>query len=262
MSLDLDKLKEVLGDKASEFNFDDLQIMPKNDFELLVNNYKNEVETTKTKSNKIGREEILKELKNDIGLDYDQRKNPENLKKAYIEKFGAPEPSDNSDLEERFRLQGEKYALDLKESNDRFETLQSTHKKESDNKLIHEALTTSFAEFDGKTHYKTKDLVSLAKANGDFMVVNGDVFQSQDGEPKKNKLLQAITTESFAKEMMLEDGYIKKAEGGRVIGDETKGGKYSMEEFIASQEAQGVSALSLQFDENMSAAQKDGTLEV
>jgi hypothetical protein len=61
---------------------------------------------------------------------------------------------------------------------------------------------------------------------------------------------------------MMKDGYIKKAEGGRVIGDETKGGKYSMDEFIASQEAQGVNVNGQEFAENMDAAMKNGTLDI
>lgn len=259
--IDLDKLKEALGDKASEFNFDDVKLMSNEDFTTLIDGYKGEIEATKEKSQKIGKEILLKELKADLGFEYEQRKNPENLKKAYIEKFGKPEPTDKTDFEERFRLQGEKYESDLKESNQRFEDLKATYKKESDNKTIHEALTSSFAEFDGKTHYKTKDLVALAKANGDFVVVDGKVYQSNDGEPMKNDLMQPITTEYFAKEMMLEDGYIKKSEGGRVIGDETKGGKYTMEEFMAAAQANGENTLGIEFDQKVNDAQKAGIIE-
>ena len=235
--------------------------MSNEDFNTLIDGYKGEIEATKEKSQKIGKEILLKELKSELGFDYEQRKNPENLKKAYIEKFGKPEPTDKTDFEERFRLQGEKYESDLKESNQRFEDLKSTYKKESDNKTIHEALTSSFAEFDGKTHYKTKDLVALAKANGDFVVMDGKVYQSNDGEPMKNDLMQPITTEYFAKEMMLEDGYIKKSEGGRVIGDETKGGKYTMEEFMAAAQANGENTLGIEFDQKVNDAQKAGIIE-
>ncbi len=263
--MSLEKLKIALEGKELDFNLEDLNIMPKADFELLVNNYKTEIEDTKSKSEKsgqkVGQEILLKELKEELGFEYEQRKNPENLKKAYIEKFGAPKESNNDELEARFKLQGEQYKTDLQTSNDRYDTLQATHKTESDNKTIHEALTASFAGYDGKTNYKTKDLVTLARSNGEFTVVDGKVFQSKDGEPMKNELLQGITSDAFAKEMMLEGDYIKKTEGGRIMGDETKGGKYSMDEFIASQESQGVNTNGLQFAENMAAAQKAGTLE-
>lgn len=263
--MSLEKIKKALEGVETDFNLDDFQIMPKEDFTTMVEGYKQEIEDTKSKSEKsgqkVGKEMLLKELKDDLGLEYEQRKNPENLKKAYIAKFGAPE-TDNKYAEEQIKLLNEKYQKELLESNEKYEALQSAHKQEADNKLIHESLTASFAEYDGKTNYKTNDLVTLAKAKAEFTVVDGKVYQSKDGEPLKNDLLQAINTDAFSKDMMLQNDYIKKAEGGRVIGDETKGGKYTMEEWIASQEAQGININSQKFSENMNEAIAEGKVEV
>ena len=87
-------------------------------------------------------------------------------------------------------------------------------------------------------------------------------FSLKDGEIVKNELRQNVTSDAFASSMMLDNNYIKKAEGGRIIGDETKGGKYSMDEFIASQEAQGVNVNSQEFAVNMDSAMSSGTLDI
>ena len=85
--LDINKLKEALGDKASEFDFEGVKIMTNSEFDGLVDTYKAEIESTKEKSQKIGQEILLKSLKEDIGLDYEGRKDPEKLKKAYRKVF-------------------------------------------------------------------------------------------------------------------------------------------------------------------------------
>ena len=252
----LDKLKQALEGKELDFNLEDLHIMPKSDFNTLIDGYKGEIESTKEKSQKIGQEILLKELKNDLGFDYEQRKNPENLKKAYIDKFGKPEQLGNEDVE---ALQA-KFTKELETKEKEINNIKSTYKKESDNKIILESLRSNFSQFEGKTNYKVDDLVTIARSKGEFTVIDDKVFQSKDGEPIKNDMYQTVSSDAFVNTMML-DGYIKKAEGGRVIGNETKGGKYSMDEFIASQEAQGVNTNGIEFAENMAAAQKDGTLE-
>ena len=254
--LDINKLKEALGDKASEFNFDDVKLMSNEDFTTLIDGYKEEIEATKEKSQKIGKEILLKELKADLGLEYEQRKNPENLKKAIIEKFGKSEES-NQDIEE---LQN-KFTTQLEAKEKEIESIKSSYKAESDNKTIIDSLRSSFKSFEDKTNYKVDDLVTIAKAKGEFTVVDGKVFQSINGEPIKNDLYQPITIDKFAKEMMLEDGYIKKSEGGRVIGDETKGGKYTMEEFMAAAQANGENTLGIEFDQKVNDAQKAGIIE-
>ena len=245
----LDKLKKALEGVELDFNIDDFQIMPKSDFNTLVDGYKGEIESTKEKSQKIGKEILLKELKADLGFEYDQRKNPENLKKAYVDKFGK-----SDDVNEDYTALENKFNTYREEKESEIDTIKSGYKKESDNKVILDTLRSNFAQFEGKTNYKTDDLVTIAKAKGEFSVIDGKVFQSKDGEPLKNDLLQGVTSDAFVNS-------IKKAEGGKVLGDETKGGKYSMDEFIASQEAQGVNTNGLEFAENMAAAQKSGQLE-
>ena len=253
----IDKLKKALEGVELDFDIDDLQIMPKTDFNTMVEGYKTTIEETKTKSSQIGKELILKELKNDLGLDYEKRKDPEALKKAYIDKFGKQEAPNNQDIE---ALQ-KKYSIELEAKDSEMEAIKTNYKAESDNKVILDSLRAQFATYSDKTNYKTDDLVTIARSKSEFSVIDGKVFQSKNGEPLKNDLLQGITDESFAKSMML-DGYIKTAEGGRVVGDETKGGKYSMDEFIASQEAQGVNVNGIEFSENLVEAQKAGTIEV
>ena len=255
--MSLEKLKKALEGQDLDFKLEDFNIMPKSDFDTLIDGYKTTIEETKTKSNKIGREEILKELKNDIGLDYEQRKNPENLKKAFIEKFGAPKETDNEDIK---ALQ-EKFTKELSDRDAKYDSLVESHKRESDTKSIREALSNQFASYKDKTNYKTEDLVTIALSSNEFTVVDGKVFQSKDGEPIKNDLLQGITPEAFAKNMMQGD-YIKKVEGGRVAGDKKEGGKYTMEEFVAAQEAQGVNINGEQFTKNMNDAIKSEVLEV
>lgn len=255
--MSLEKLKKALEGQELDFKLDDFNIMPKEDFNTLIEGYKTTIEETKDKSSKIGQEILLKELKKDIGLDYERRKDPEALKKAYIEKFGAPEPTDNEDVK---ALQ-EKFSKELADRDSKYDSLVESHKRESDIKSIREALTNQFSSYKDKTNYKTEDLVTIALSNNEFSVVDGKVFQSKDGEPIKNDLLQGITPEAFAKNMMQGD-YIKKAEGGRMSGDKTEGGKYTMEEFIAAQEAQGVNINGSEFTNNMNDAVKSGTLEV
>ena len=249
----LDKLIKALEGKEIDFDVKALQA----DLDTLKQGYSDEIESVKVKSQKIGQEILLKELKNDLGFDYEGRKDPENLKKAYIDKFGKPEAAANVDidaLQNSFTKQ-----LEAKESE--IESIKNTYKTESDNKTILDALKSSFSAFEGKTNYKADDLVTIAKSKGEFSVIDGKVFQSKDGEVLKNDLLQGVTVDAFAGSMM-SDGYIKKAEGGRVVGDETKGGKYSMDEYIASQEAQGVNVNSQEFAVNMDKAVASGTIEL
>jgi hypothetical protein len=249
----LDKLIKALEGKEIDFDVKALQA----DLDTLKQGYATEIEDNKLKSQKIGQEILLKELKNDLGFDYEGRKDPENLKKAYIDKFGTPPAAANVDLD---ALQNS-FTKQLEAKESEIESIKNTYKKESDNKTISEALKSSFSAFDGKTNYKTEDLVTIALSKNEFAVVDGKVFKSKDGEVIKNDVYQTVTSDAFANTMML-DGYIKKAEGGRVIGDETKGGKYSMDEFISSQEAQGVNVNSQEFAVNMDKAVASGTIEL
>jgi hypothetical protein len=255
--MSIEKLKKALEGVEIDFSLDDLQIMPKSDFNSMIEGYKTEIEDTKVKSQKIGQEILLKELKNDIGLDFEGRKDPENLKKAYIEKFGKPESRDE-DIEALRNT----FSKEMEAKNLEIESIRSSFKKESDDKIILASLKDSFDSFSDKTHYSADDLVTIAKSKGEFTVVDGKVFQSKDGEVVKNELLQGISVDSFASSMMKDGGYIKKVTGGKVLGDETKGGKYSLEEFYASQESQGISVNSEQAAENLNQAIINGKIEM
>jgi len=250
----LDKLKKALEGKEINFDVNALQ----SDLDTLKQGYNDEIESVKVKSQKIGQEILLKELKNDLGFDYEQRKNPENLKKAYADKFGVKDAPASEDIE----ALTSQFTKQLEAKDKEINSIKDTYKKESDNKLILDSLKSSFSEFEGKTNYAINDLVTIAQSKGEFSVIDGKVFQSKDGEILKNDLLQGVTSEAFASSMMLDNNYIKKAEGGRVIGDETKGGKYSMDEFIASQEAQGVNVNSQEFAVNMDNAISSDTLQL
>ena len=250
----LDKLKKALEGKEIDFDVNALQ----SDLDTLKQGYNDEIESVKAKSQKIGQEILLKELKNDLGFDYEQRKNPENLKKAYADKFGVKDAPASEDIE----ALTSQFTKQLEAKDKEINSIKDTYKKESDNKLILDSLKSSFSEFEGKTNYAINDLVTIAQSKGEFSVVDGKVFQSKDGEILKNDLLQGVTSDAFASSMMLDNNYIKKAEGGRVIGDETKGGKYSMDEFIASQEAQGVNVNSQEFAVNMDNAISSDTLQL
>ena len=91
----LDKLKKALEGKEIDFDVNALQ----SDLDTLKQGYNDEIESVKAKSQKIGQEILLKELKNDLGFDYEQRKNPENLKKAYADKFGVKDAPASEDIE-------------------------------------------------------------------------------------------------------------------------------------------------------------------
>lgn len=256
--MSLEKLKKALEEIEIDFDLDSLKIMEQSEFDSMVEAYKGEIEDTKLKSQKIGQEILLKELKNDIGLDYEGRKDPENLKKAYIAKFGQQPESPNEDIEALRAT----YTKQLEAKDSEMESIKSSFKKEADDRVIKQSLISSFSQFEGKTHYKAEDLVALALNKGEFSVVDGKVFQSKDGEVIKNDLLQGTTVDSFAKSMMADGGYIKKATGGKVLGDETKGGKYSLDEFYASQEAQGISINSEQAAKNLNDAITAGKIEM
>ena len=249
----LDKLKKALEGKEIDFDINELQ----SDLDNLKQGFQDEIESTKNKSQQIGKEILLKELKSELGFEYDQRKNPENLKKAYSEKFGlkdAPANDDINNLTNNFNKQ-------LEEKNAEIEKIKNTYKKESDDKIIIDSLRSEFSSFDGKTNYKTEDLITIAKSKGEFSVVDGKVFQSKDGDVIKNDQYQAITSTSFVNSMM-QDGYIKKAEGGKIQGDIIGGGKQTMEQFILSQESKGINVNSQDFSENMNDAIKNGSIEL
>ena len=256
--MSVDKLKQALEGLELDFNLDDLHIMPKADFNYFGRwVYKAEAEEIKVKSQKIGQELLLKELKEDLGLDYESRKNPEKLKEAYKEKFGA---STDDSAAEISALQN-KFTKELELKNEEINSIKSTYQAESDNKTIDEHLRKSFSTFDGKTAYSTEDLITIAKAKGNFKVVDGNVYQAKDGEVVKNDLLSPVTSDSFVDSMM-KGGYISEVKGGKILGDETKGGKYSLEEFIAAQAAQGINENGMEFANNLATAQANGTIEL
>ena len=254
--MDIEKLKEALGDKASEFDFDSVKIMTNVDFDTLVDGYKTEIESTKDKSQKIGQEILLKTLKEDIGLDYEGRKDPENLKKALLEKFG---PKSNDEDIETLRAT---YAKQLQDKDLEIQSVKGSFQKEADDRIIKESLVSAFGEFNGKTHYKTEDLVALALNSNEFKVVDGKVFQAKGGEVIKNDMLQGTTTDVFANSMMSQNGYIKEVTGGKVQGDQLKGGKYTIQQFYASQEAQGLNTSSEEVQNNLSEAIKAGKIDI
>lgn len=251
----LDKIKKALEGQELDFNLDDLHVMPKNDYTSLIEGHKNELEDVKSKSQKIGQEILLKELKNDIGLDYEQRKNPENLKKAFIDKFGKSDDADIAQLQSNFDKL-------LSEKDNEIQSIKDGYKRDSDNRSIKESLIKEFSKFADKTNYKVEDLVVIAQNKNEFGVFDGNVLLSKDGEPIKNETYQTLNAERFVSNMMKDEGYIKPVEGGKIIGDKTKGGKYTMEEFISSQEAQGVNSNSLEFSKNLESAVSDGNIEL
>ena len=255
--MSLEKLKKALEGKELDFNLDDLHIMPTSEFNTLVEDYKGEVESTKIKSQKIGQEILLKELKNDLGFDYEGRKDPENLKKAYIDKFGASESKDE-DVEALRNA----FSKQLQDKESEIESIRTSFKKDADDRIIDESLRSSFSTFKDKSHYTIDDLVTLAKSKGEFSVVDGKAFQSKNGEVIKNDMLQVVTVDSYANSMMNDSGYIKKATGGKLVGDETKGGKYTLEQFYASQESQGISLNGEEAAINLDAAIRDGKIEM
>jgi hypothetical protein len=185
-------------------------------------------------------------------------RHPEAFKKALEQKFTKVDGTPNEDIKD---LQS-KFDKALEEKDSEIESIKNTYKMESDNKTIRESLLNDFSEFGGKTNYKTEDLVTIALSKNEFMVVDGQAFKSKNGELIKNDLYQNIPSKSFANSMMLEDGYIKKVEGGRVIGDETKGGKYTLEQYVSAAESNGENVNGHAFAEKLDSDIKAGKVEV
>lgn len=264
--MSVEKLKKALEGLTLDFKLEDLSIMPSSDFETLVNNQKTEVETAKKNGEKsgqdVGKQMMLKELKDDLKLDFDKRKDPEAFKAAFKAVIERPEAPDSKETEAQIRAIQEKFNEELATEKEKFTNLELTHKTEADNTTVTKSLTDDFTKFVGKTDYKTSHLVTLAKSEAEFSIVDGKTMHTKNGEVVKDSLLQGVTSGAFVKKMMLDGGYIKEVKGGKIGKGNGANGKLNMEEFIAAQEEQGVDVNSMKFAENQEAAIKAETLDI
>ena len=256
------EIAEKLGVEldALQSAFEGFKVIPANDFDQMKSNFQSELDDSKEKyqaeGRTTGRELALKEIKNELGLEYEGRKNTVNLINAINEKFAnAGSEEFGTKLTE---ITKQKDAIEKE-----FEGYKTQIKEESDSRFVNSALSKALAEYEGKTTLKGEDLLTLYTSRNTVKKGDSGLLIYQGNEIVKNETMQPLSVQDSIKNFV-EGGYLKPtgAKGGKGLGDEAPAGKMSFERFEQSLVDQGYNRGSQEFNEQVNQATSNGTVEM
>lgn len=247
------KLSEMLSsEEKHSVDLSGRMILPKEDYDLRITNIQSE-------SEKKGEELLLKRLKEDNGLDYEGRKDPNNFVtalKAKIEAESKIEPEKRySDLKSDFeKLQGLKETAELN-----FTSLQENVIKEKNDFKINSSL---IKEIPDNTIIDPKKIVTLLKTEHNFNISDNGIEIIKDGKVLKNESTFApLTASEFMKDAIKP--YLKAVDGGAGGRDNPENFKSgSMEAFDKEMVAKDINIGSEAYSQEMFKRVKDKTLTI
>lgn len=287
MALDQNQLAETLGVDVADIKaavessdtvklkLDGIRIIKKgetvyseDDFTTLKTNHTTELKEKETYSQQVGRELVLKEMKETVGLEYDGRKDPSKFIEAFktklTEEFGKPDEKVKS-LEVDLGKVRDEYAIikeDLKVKDDEIDTIKLDFKKKEDVGTINKSLSNAYKEKKDLFKYASDDTIDLYLLQNNVKVVEGVVIPvDENGEPRKNKLASTESIDNHFIAWAEKTDKFKKPDGGR--GDDfTPGnGVMSTADFIKSMKAKGIEPGSSEAMRELQKAIKDKTVK-
>lgn len=287
MALDQNQLAETLGVDVADIKaavessdtvklkLDGVRIIKKDetvysedDFTTLKTNHSTELEEKQTYSQQVGRELVLKEMKETVGLEYDGRKDPfkfiEAFKVKMTKELGEPDAKVKSLEDDLGKVRGEYTTLqeELKVKDDEIDVIKSDFKKKEDVGTINTSIHSAYKEKKDLFKFGSDDTAKLYLLENKVKVVEGVVVPiDEDGEPRKNKLRSNESLENHFFEWAEKTDKFKKPNGGR--GDDFTGvnGVMSTSDFTKAMKSKGIEAGSSEFQRELQKQMKEGTVK-
>lgn len=287
MALDTQQLADTLGVDVAEIKtavessdtvklkLDGVRVIKKGetvyseeDFTTLKTNHTTELKEKETYSQQVGRELILKEMKDTVGLEYEGRKDPEKFIEAFKSKMtkelGEPDVKVKS-LEGDLGKVREEYNIlkgELEGKNDEIENIKLDFKKKDDVTMINKSLSNAYKEKKDLFKYASDDTVKLYLLENSVKVVEGVVIPiDENGESRKNKLASVESLDNHFFEWAENTDKFNKPNGGR--GDDFKGGNgvMSTSDFTKAMKAKDIPEGSAAFQRELQKHLKEGTVK-
>lgn len=251
--LEKGKLAEMIAsDENHKIDLENFIIKPKSDYDALLNNIKKESSTAAV-------EIAIKNARSEMGLDF-QGKTMENLLNAYKSKVEAEAKIDPNKKYDTLNEDFKKVQANLSEWENKYKTLETTYKQKEQNGIINNTL---LKEIPDNTTIDKEDILAILKAKYQFNIgEEGFEIIGSDGKALKNQSNMNLTTANeFMKEFVKP--YLKPIEGG-AGGSSSSGGnkETSLEVFDKLMDAKGINIGSEKYNEELSAALKNGTLKL
>lgn len=287
MALDQNQLAETLGVDVADIKaavessdtvklkLDGIRLIKKDetvysedDFTTLKTNHTTELKDKEIYSQRVGRELMLKEMKDTVGLEYEGRKDPSKFIEAFkiklTKELGEPDvkvKSLETDLE---KVRGEYTTLQdkFKDKDTEIESIKLDFKKKEDVGTINKSLNSAYKEKKDLFKYASDDTIDLYLLQNSVKVVEGVVIPiDENGEPRKNKLASTESLENHFFAWAEKTDKFKKPDGGR--GDDFKGvnGVMSTSDFTKAMKSKGIEAGSSEFQRELQKQMKEGTVK-
>lgn len=287
MALDQNQLAETLGVDVADIKaavessdtvklkLDGIRLIKKGetvyseeDFTTLKTNHTTELKDKETYSQQVGRELILKEMKETVGLEYEGRKDPSKFIEAFKSKLtkelGEPDVKVKSlegDLE-KVRTEYATLEDDFKKKDVEIADIKLDHKKKEDVGTINTSIQAAYKEKKDLFKFGSDDTAKLYLLENSVKVVEGVVIPvDENGEPRKNKLRSTESLENHFFEWAEKTDKFKKPDGGR--GDNFKGvnGVMSTSDFTKAMKSKGIEAGSSEFQRELQKQMKEGAVK-
>lgn len=245
-----------------------VKVFKSDDYNTLLDNHSKELENKQTYSNQVGREEILKELKNNLGLEYEGRKDPNKLIEA-IKAMKAEEAGIKPDeqlAESLKKVEAYEKAIadketSLKEWEGKYNGLVEEYTKKESNQFINGSLSKEFEKYSDKAILPKEDIVTLYRAKRGLKKEENNIhLVDSNGEIIKDELRNPLSLADDFGQFM--SNYVKKPRGGRGEGDKAEGGKMTLDRWEKSYKQSNPTAGSSEMNRAMSQAIQDKIIEM
>ncbi len=250
LGLEAGKLIELINSEDKvKIDLSNKVIYDKNDYNSLINNIKKE-------EFKKGQELLLKELKDEQGLEYEGRKDPKNFIKHFREKIEAESKIEPEKKYSNLKTDFEKLQEINQSLTQKYSELEMSIKKRENERFINETL---LSEIPDNTTIPKDDILAILKAKNEFNVGEDGLEIIKDGEVLKNQTTRdLLTPNEFMKDFIKP--YLKDVEGGRGNQDDDGVKAGTFESFDAEMKNKGI--VGQEYNIEMQKRIKEGTLKV
>ena len=253
LGLESGKLQEMISsEEEHSLSLDNYIIDTKDNISLREENLKKEAKQA-------GLEIAIKNARNDLGLEFEGKKDLNPLLEAYkskIESEAKVEPNERYDtlLKDFKALQ-----VTRQEWEDKFNNLDSTYKQKEQQRTIDSNLLKSIPD---NTTIPKDDILAILKSRTDFQVGEKGVEVLKNGQVVKNEqTLDPLSLNDYMTTFVKP--YLKEPQGGAGGKDSKSGGnETSLDLFDKRMEAQGINVGSAQYNAELSKAIGNGTLKL
>lgn len=234
---------------------EDVKIYNSDDFNTLISNQKKEAETA-------GREKVLKEMKEELALDYEGRKDPKNFINALTTKIKT-ETLEEAKVEPSKKIEGLTKDLDslrtqLAEKENEITSLSGNITKIQTQSLRNELISKALPE---KTVIDKSDVQTLITNSVDLRFEDNKPVIYKDGEMLKDDLRNPVDALEHLKGITQK--YAVQSEPGGGGGDEPGGGgNGTLEAFDKRMESKGLSPGGAEYMKELGEAQSRGEIKL